>query len=158
MARQPSTSLRKLSKLTGISYKSVQAAFDSPMAPARTRPVEELVDYVRNKVPGAVQLPPDLEERMILLKYETAKERKERERETKEKLALANAEKRGRLVERAEVQAQGAAVGVLITSEMARLSRNLPALIVGQPETKVAQIVQDQCDGIITRIREALSK
>jgi hypothetical protein len=150
--------LRQLSKLSGISYKSVQLAFDSPTAPARSRPVEELVDFVRTATPGGVKLPPDLQDRMTLLKYETAKERKERERETKEKLALGNAEKRGRLVDRAEVQAQGAAVGVLITSEMARLSRNLPALIVGQPETKIARIVQDQCDGIITRIREALSK
>lgn len=158
MPRQKSTTLRGLSKLTGISYKSIQKAFDSPSAPARTRPVEELVDFVKSAVPGAVKLPPDLSERMIMLKYETAKERKERERETKEKLSLQNAEMRGRLVERAEVQAQGAAIGVLFSSEMARLARDLPALLVGQPERKISQIVQDQCDGIIARIREALQK
>jgi hypothetical protein len=152
------TTLRQLSKLTGISYKSVQLAFDSPAAPARSRPVEELVDFLRNSVPGAVKLPPDLADRMTLLKYETAKERKERERETKEKLALGNAEKRGKLIERAEVQAQGAAIGVLFSSEMARLSRDLPALLVGQSEAKIARIVQEQCDGVISRIREALQK
>jgi hypothetical protein len=158
MARTPDTTLRQISKLSGVSYKTVKLAFDSPSAPARTRPIEELVDWVRTCSPGTVELPPDLTERMILLKYETAKERKERERETKEKLALGNAEKRGRLVDRTEVQAQGAAIGMLFSSEMARLARDLPALLVGQPEARIARITQEQCDKTISRIREALSK
>jgi hypothetical protein len=158
MAKEKGTTLRQLSKLTGISYKSIQAAFDRPDAPTRTRPVEELVDFVRKAVPGAVQLPPDITERMILLKFETAQERKKRETETAEKLRLHNLERKGLLVERGEVRAQGAAVGMLLSSTISGWVKDLPAELVGKPELEITRALNSKADALIASIREALGK
>lgn len=158
MAKEKGTTLRQLSKLTGISYKSIQAAFDRPDAPARTRPVEELVDYVRKAVPGAVQLPPDLTERMILLKFETAQERKKRETEAAEKLRLWNLERKGLLIERGDVRAQGAAIGMLLSSTISGWVKDLPAELVGKPEIEITRALNSKADALIAAIREALGK
>jgi hypothetical protein len=157
MPRAESIPLKQLSKVTGISYKTVKKAFESPQAPARSRPIEELVDYLRSHV-GNVQLPPDFQERMLMLKLETAQERKKKEAEAAEKLRLWNLEKRGQLVERTEVKSQGAAVGLLLSSTLSGWVKDLPAQLVGKTELEITQSLQDRVDGLIDSLRAKLGE
>jgi hypothetical protein len=157
MPRAESIPLKQLSKVTGISYKTVKKAFESPQAPARSRPIEELVDYLRSHV-GNVQLPPDFQERMLMLKLETAQERKKKEAEAAEKLRLWNLEKRGQLIERTEVKSQGAAVGLLLSSTLSGWVKDLPAQLVGKTELEITQSLQDRVDGLIDSLRAKLGE
>lgn len=157
MPKAALVSLKQLSKVVGISYKTVKKAFDNPQAPARSRPLEELVDYLRSHV-GNVQLPPDFQERMLMLKLETAQERKKKEAEAAEKLKLWNLEKRGQLVERNEVKNQGAAVGLLLSSTLSGWVKDLPAELVGKSELEITQGLQGRVDALIDNLRQKLGE
>jgi hypothetical protein len=156
MPRIRETTLRQLSKLSGVSYKTVKVAFDQPGAPARSRPPEELVEWLRSAAPGAVKLPEDLADRMILIKYRTAEEREKRERETAEKIRLHNLERKGRLMEREEVKAQGAAVGMVLSSTLSSWVKDLPAELVGRSELEITRALRGRVDRLISQLREKL--
>ena len=156
--RKRAVTLAAIAKLAGISFKTVQAAFAQPGAPARTRSVEELVEWLRSAAPGTVQLPSDLADRMIMLKYETSKERAKREKEAAEKLRLQNLEKKGQLVERAEVQAEGAAIGLILSSTLSGWVKDLPAELVGKSELDITRTLSSKVDALISQIRGKLSR
>lgn len=107
---------------------------------------------------GNVQLPPDFQERMLMLKLETAQERKKKEAEAAEKLRLWNLEKRGQLVERTEVKNQGAAVGLLLSSTLSGWVKDLPAELVGKSELEITQSLQARVDGLIDNLRAKLGE
>jgi hypothetical protein len=151
------TTLRQISKVSGVSYKTVKAAFGVPGAPSRTRPIEELVDWLRTASPGAVEIPADLADRMILIRYRTAEEREKRERETAEKIRLHNLERKGRLMEREEVKAQGAAVGMMLSSTLSAWAKDLPSELVGRSELEITRALRSRVDRLISQLRDKLS-
>ena len=158
MSAQKTTNLKELSKLTGISYKSVKLAFDRTDAPSLYRPVAELIVFLKMAVPGAVKLPADLDARQQLLKYETAVERKGKVVEERERLRLLNLEKHGKLVARDEVQAQGAAVGVALSSLINEFELSGPGMCSGKQELELHAVFQEECDKLRAAVRGALER
>lgn len=158
MAKAKAHTLTSIAKVSGISRKTVQEVFSQPGAPERTRPLEELVDYLRKAASGAVTLPPDLAEKMILLKYQSAQERKAYVIEAKEEKRLKNLEKKGLLVERGDVRAQGAAIGVLLSSSLSGMVKDLPSVLSGKSEREIGLILKDKVDALIASIRDGLGK
>lgn len=159
MAKTPSTSLIKLAQLSGLSRKTVQAKFAQPGAPLRTRPVEELVTWLRRSTKSKpVEVPADYEDQMLVAKLEREKWGAVREKEAAEKIRLWNLEKRGRMVERSSVISQGAAVGEVISSEISRIAKELPTAVAGMDPSRIRQKVEDAMDHLIDCIDKALEQ
>lgn len=158
MSKAKVTTLHNLARAAGMSFKAVQKAFAVPGAPARTRPDGELIEWLQASVPGAVKLPADLADRMIMIKFETAQERAKQTREAAEKLRLHNLERKGLLMERAAVRAQGAGIAILLSSVLSGWAKDLPAELVGKSELEITRTIQGKVDRLISTIREKLSK
>ena len=156
MAKTKAITLRKLAAVTGISFKTIQKAFAQHGAPSRTRPIEELVEWLKASSPGTVKLPADLADRMILLKWETAQERAKKEKEAAEKLRLHNLERKAQLVERKQVQADGAAIGMMLSSTLSGWVKDMPSELVGKSELEIGRVMQGKVDSLICQIRAKL--
>ena len=152
------TNLRELARLTQVSYKTVRKVFQHTDAPPLSRPLPELVHFLNTNAPGAVKLPADLDARQQLLKYETAVERKGKVVEERERLRLLNLEKHGKLVARDEVQAQGAAVGVALSSLINEFELSGPGMCSGKQELELHAVFQEECDKLRASIRGALER
>lgn len=158
MAKKEAHTLAEIQQLSGISRKTIQKIFAQQGAPPRTRPIAELVAFAKKAATGAVKLPEDLAEQSILIKFETAKHRRDEKREAAEKLRLWNLEKKGQLVERGEVKAHGAAIGLLLSSTISGWVKDLPSILVGKSEREMGLIVKDKGDALIAAIRDAITK
>ena len=156
MSKAKVTTLHNLARAAGMSFKSVQKAFAVPGAPARNRPDGELIEWLQASVPGAVKLPADLADRMIMIKFETAQERAKQTREAAEKLRLHNLERKGLLMERAEVRAQGASIGMILSATLSGWLKDLPAELVGKSELEITRSLQGKVDALILQIRTKL--
>ncbi len=158
MPKAKAHTLAAIAKVSGISRKTVQEVFSQPGAPSRTGALEDLVAYLRKAASGAVELPGDLAEQSILIKFETSKHRRDEKREAAEKLRLWNLEKKGQLVERSEVRAHGAALGILLSSTISGWVKDLPTILNGKGEREMTLILKDKGDALIAQIRDAITK
>lgn len=150
--------LKQIAEASGISYKTVKEVYGVAGAPAKSEPIETHVRYVKAAASGAVKLPPDLANKMVLLKYEKAKHSTEKEKEWAEEKRLRNLERKGKLVERDDVRAQGAAVGVELSSIISAFEKDGPALCVGKSEVELNRIFAEQSDKLRDLIRSALKR
>lgn len=160
MAKKQVT-LHTLARVSGISYKTVQAKFAGPGAPDRSNPVEDLVKWLRQVtkiVKAKVELPDDFQEQLALAKLQREQWGAIREEQAAEKLRLWNLEKRGKMVEIATVVAQGAAVGDVISSEISRIAKELPTAVAGMDPSRVRQRVEDEMDHLLDCIAKALEQ
>lgn len=148
--------LEDIAKASLISRKTVQGIFAKQGAPDRTAPLQTLVDFVKGQAPAALKMP-DLTEAAII-KFETAKHRRDEKREAAEKLRLWNLEKKGQLIERAEVRAQGAALGILLSSTISKWVSDMPAVLSGKSTREMTLTLRDEGDKLIAQIRETLEK
>lgn len=150
--------LKDISKESGVSYKTIKALYAIAGAPAMTEPMSIHLAYVKNAASGAVKLPKDLADQMILIKFEKAKHSRDKEREWAEQKRLQNLEKRGQLVERADVRAQGAAFAVSFCSVMDAFEKDGPGQCVGRSELELHRIFKEHCDRVRAMLREAISR
>lgn len=157
MAKARAHTLIEIAAASGVSRKTIQKVFAAPGAPPRTGDLKELVAYVKKAAPGGTKLPDDLSDKLILLNYQTKVERKEFVAEAKEEKRLKNLEKKGRLMERADVIAQGAAIGTILSSTLSGWTKDLPSELVGKSELEITRTLSSKVDGLLVRIREALA-
>lgn len=149
--------IQELADETGVSYKSLQKAFHERGAPSRRDKVEAL-EFIKLRFAGGAKIPDDLAEQRILIDFETKKHRRDEKREAAEKLRLHNLEKKGQLVERNEVKAHGAAIGLLLSSTISGWVKDLPSILVGKSEREMGTIIKDKGDSLISAIRDSISK
>lgn len=150
--------LPELARVSGISRKTVQAAFAQPGAPDRSKPIAELVDWLRTQVNKPCVVPADYSNQMAVAKLERQKWQAVKEKEAAEEKRLKNLEKRGQMVEIATVISQGAAVGEVISSEASRVAKELPPSIAGLDPARQRQKIQDAMDGLVDAIARALAQ
>jgi len=150
--------LKNIAKESGVSYTTIKKIYAIPGAPGLSRPLDEHLEFIKRAATGAVKLPPDLVDRMQLLKWQTAEERKAKLIEERERLRLQNLETRGKLVERGDVTAQGAAVGVELSSLISAFEKDGPGRCVGKSELELNRIFREHSDKLRNDIRAALQR
>lgn len=158
MAKARAHTLNEIATAAGISRKTVQKAFAVPGAPVRSGSMKEMVKFAKASAPGASKIPGDIAEQDILIKFETRKHRRDKEREWAEEKRLKNLEKKGQLVEREEVRAHGAALGQLLSSTISKWVTDMPAILAGKSTRDMTLTLRDEGDKLIAQIRTAISR
>lgn len=146
-----------LSAATGISQKALKEAFQEVGAPERLDKVECL-KFIEQRFKGVAKLPPDLAQQKIIIDFEHKKFNRDKAREATEALRLKNLETHGKLVQRDEVRAQGAAVGVALSSLINEFELSGPAMCSGKKELELHGVFQEQCDKLRSVVRRALER
>jgi hypothetical protein len=152
------TTLKAIAQETGVSYKTIRKIYGLTGAPAMTAPLREHRRYVRQAATGTVKLPKDLADQLVLIKFERAKHVRDKEKELAEEKRMKNLATRGKLVEREEIRAHGAAFGIAFSSALAGFEKDGPALCVGKGERELATIFRDLCDRLRLTMREAVAR
>lgn len=157
MPQSPKISLTDLAAETGVSYKSLQKAFHERGAPDR-RDKKEALEFIKARFGEGQEIPADIAAQKIIIDFETKQHRRDEKKEAAEKLRLHNLKEKGQLVERSEVKAHGASVGLLISSTISGWVKDLPSVLVGKSEREMGLIAKDKGDSLIAQIREAIEK
>jgi hypothetical protein len=158
MPRALAHSYSLLAERSGVSEKSLKAWFKEHGAPKRTLPLEDLLKLIEARFSGVAKLPPDLAQQKILIDFETKKSRRDKEKEWAEEKRLKNLRSRGKLIERDDVKAQGAAVGLALSSVISGFEKDGPGMCVGKSEIELHRLFREHSDKLRDMIRDSLEK
>jgi hypothetical protein len=158
MPKPKSHTLQSLAKVSGVSRKTVQAAFAAPGAPARTRPIEELVEYIRRCATGAVELPADYVERAQLAKLTALEKRAGLLAEQAEKERLLVKKLKSEVRDVADILAEAEGVGAMLAAKILAQAKEAPVKYAMKSHAEIATVSMQQAQALIRELKENLTK